>query len=236
MAMPLSLLRVKLSFATNECISAMATVSLYVLREAGMEHNGAEHDGRLLCGPVHLLPLLDVTGQSVMVPLSHPSLLLLRSSAVLLVMFDDLFPMDYCKITERASKASDDKKADADASVTRRRPGMRSRITKRSPAPDKATKVIHTYVQITVFRHEGAAKELQQKVISNIYREELMVKLLISCCDSDFEEKECDNLSHIYQSLARENMADRMCEMDRYQCMDTVCWIMSSCGQDISNR
>lgn len=238
-ATPLSLLRVKLSYASVECVSTMATVSLSVLREVGV---GLSHDdGVLLCGPVELLPHADITGQSLVVTLSHPSLLLLHSSVVLQLAFDDLFPEDYCKITERVSKASDDKKADSSSSVVRRRPGMRSRITKRSPAPEKdANAIIHTFVHITAYTRGGRVTPVQREMLCNIYREELVIKLLVSCCGHVLEEGDMGKLSSEYHSLVRkvDDNGESVCEreMEQYQSMDILCWIVNCCGQDVSNR
>ena len=97
---------VRLTFANVRCISEHATVSLLLPQPVPRQMNnpnklkagcltGLSHiERKVLCGPVRLKPLIDVTEQSLQVLFSHPQLLS-SQTRVLLVSVNDLFSSEY---------------------------------------------------------------------------------------------------------------------------------------------
>ena len=98
---------VRLTFANMRCISSDATISLLVAhyptksrRNNGIcnlskgESLSSGTDHHVLCGPVRLKPLIDVTEQSLQVVFVHPRLLDLPCRTLILAA-DNLFSSEY---------------------------------------------------------------------------------------------------------------------------------------------
>ncbi len=103
---------VRLNFANKLCINEDATVSLVAIR---WPHNTANSrrlklkpstespdrealERHVICGPVRLKPLIDVTEQCVQVVLVHPNLMELGCGS-LLVLIDSLFSSEYNSVS-----------------------------------------------------------------------------------------------------------------------------------------
>jgi len=92
---PCGSVSVRLNFANKLCISEDATVSLLIPRWSRDDQgNSSKPQRQVICGPVRLKPLIDVTEQSLQVVLVHPRLMA-GSSRVLILTVDSLFSSQY---------------------------------------------------------------------------------------------------------------------------------------------
>ena len=88
---------VRLNFANKLCISDNATISLLVPRwspDTGSRGDSPKPWHQVICGPVRLKPLIDVTEQSLQVVLVHPRLMA-GTSRVLILQVESLFSSQY---------------------------------------------------------------------------------------------------------------------------------------------
>lgn len=103
----LGCISVRLTFANMRCINEHATMSLLLqhpvprhgndpdrMKTKGFSSLPQSTGRRVLCGPVRLKPLIDVTEQSLQVLFSHPQMLSLQAQ-VLLVSVNDFFSSEY---------------------------------------------------------------------------------------------------------------------------------------------
>jgi hypothetical protein len=104
---PIGNITASLSFANTNCILDSATVSLHRPKTETRTADSATPlgDDTLLCGPIKLKPLINVTDQLIQVFFCHPALLHGRTRVVLIV-FDDLFSSDYKEVSFVESSSS----------------------------------------------------------------------------------------------------------------------------------
>ena len=106
---PIGCVNVSMTFANRRCINERATVSL--LAPKLEPHPSFAYYGLtwkpydILCGPVKLKPLINVTGQSLQLSLFHP-FLVTRRPHVLWLEFRDFFAAEYNDISVTADTSS----------------------------------------------------------------------------------------------------------------------------------
>ena len=101
---------IRLTFANVRCISELATMSLLVPHETGgqacisgeWDMNGSPYlaygtERKVLCGPVWLKPLIDITEQAVQVVFAHPQLH--SQTHILFVSVSHLFSSEYTDVS-----------------------------------------------------------------------------------------------------------------------------------------
>lgn len=252
----ISSIRVKLSFATSECISDDATLSLYQLRNPAINiSTGTSFAGSdniegwfedivpdLLCGPVPVKQFVDISDQSLVISLTHPRLLNSERHPVFLLCFDQLFVSRYSTITEEVSKSLASKATEIEpissrsrrmqALIHRPRGGRRYGYPVRQPPPANN---IHSYLQVTVF--PGNIKmntDVKDGVLECLFHEEIVTKLLMMACRYSIEEREFLNLDQCYQELClkeqqREDSNGETMIFDSRQndALSILCWMVS---------
>ena len=106
---PIGCVSVSITFANRRCINELATVSLLSPKLEPPPSfsfqglNWKPYD--VLCGPVKLKPLIDVTGQSFQLSLFHP-FLVTRRPHVLWLEFKDFFAVEYNDISVTADTSA----------------------------------------------------------------------------------------------------------------------------------
>lgn len=106
---PIGCMSLSMTFANHRCINERATVTLMAPKLephpvfAYSELMWKPYD--VLCGPVKLKPLIDVTGQSLQLSLFHP-FLITRRPHVLWLEFRDFFAAEYNDISVTADTSS----------------------------------------------------------------------------------------------------------------------------------
>ena len=249
---PVASLKIKLTFATPSCIDDAATVSLYQLKAlSGLHHDAGaadsaatplgEEEGELpwflggaemVCGPLRVKPFVDVTGQSLQLSLSHPSLLLSTPSPTLLLCFDSLFVDDYYLLTEEVLKnANETTKTDSKPRLRH----MRSRILRRLPAA-KLSIVPHSILHVTVYtqRRREHSCSYPRQLLRCVFEGELVSRLVLLACAYKVEQEEYSHLPQPVREMLTCEREEVKVE-DRVRALEVLCWLASSAFCD-ANR
>ncbi len=247
--------RVKLSMASTDCIDEEATLYLYLLRNpsedittgtlfAGSEDIEDWLDNvtyELLCGPISVKPYIDISEQSLVINLAHPSLFQCEGRCSLLLCFRDLFVGHYKDVTEKALKSLGGGATEMDTYIsTHRRVGgysHRSRLHRKSPQPAKSAPTnVHSSLHVTVLPYNGSLdRRRRESLLECLFFEDVVFKLLVVACGYCIEERELDGLSDRFQAMVRLHQEKRegeellIGEMDarRNKALDSLCWIVS---------
>ena len=106
---PIGCVSVNMTFANRRCINERATISLLAPKlephPTFTYHGLAWKPYDVLCGPMKLKPLIDVTGQSLQLSLFHP-FLVTRRPHVLWLELTDFFAAEYNDISVTADTSS----------------------------------------------------------------------------------------------------------------------------------
>ncbi len=248
----ISSVRIKLSFATPDCINDLGTVSLYLVRNptkllstetmsAGIENINDWFTNityELLCGPVSMKTHVDISEQCIILSLAHPRLLQCEQQSIILLCFNDLFVSEYLEITEEATKSLTDKVPEVDMPINRRRlhQGLHQGYMShprllRKQQQQQTTKLfptnIHSSLQVTVFPYKETLKfNLRESLLKCIFYEDLVFKLVLVVCDYSIEESECCNLSTDIYSKEGVYTCEEV-ENRQSKALDILCWILS---------
>lgn len=236
---PLTSIKVKLTFAVPSCINDRAVLTLYHLKRTAHEQDQIQEDQirgcEVICGPIRVKPFIDITGQSLQLSLSHPSLL---STPVppLLVVLDDLFVDNYSQLTEDAAKSYESKQDSTNSSL-RRKHLLRSRQLRHLPQT-KTQSVQQTTMQISVFSQSKAfcSTPVSRKLLRAMckYDTLLVTQLVLLVCDCKIIEEEYVNLSGPVREMATHG-TEKIKMEDRVKALELLCWISSSAFCD-ANR
>ncbi len=102
---PISSISVKLKFASAQCLSDTATLSLLRPRwTTPSETDQSESDA--LLGPIKLKSLVDITGKSLTIILAHP-VLAVSTPPILWLVFEDLFGSNYSQVSVSTEPLTD---------------------------------------------------------------------------------------------------------------------------------
>ena len=247
--------RVKLSLASTDCIDEEATLYLYLIRNpsaditTGTPFAGSEDiedwldnvTYELLCGPMSIKPCIDISEQSLVINLAHPSLFQCEGHCTLLLCFRDLFVGHYKDVTEKALKSLGSGTTEVDTHVSAyQRVGSyshRSRLYRKSSQPVKTPPTnVHSTLHVTVLPYNGSLDRIRrERLLECLFFEDVVFKLLVVACGYCIEEKEFVRLSDRYQAMVRLHQEKRegeellIGEMDarKNKALDSLCWIVS---------
>lgn len=97
---------VRLTLPSSRCLSDTATVSLVLPPRQGLQgRENEENKEKVLCGPIKLTSLVDVTGCIIQASFTHPLLLTSPLPQTLALKLEQLFASDYTKVAMAAAEA-----------------------------------------------------------------------------------------------------------------------------------
>lgn len=113
MTSPIGSIGIQLKFANAQCLGEEANISLLLPKwdqlsleiDTPAKLQGAQSNSEVLLGPVRLKPLVDVSGRSVRLTLTHPRLLA-TPSPILWLVLEDFFDSDYNEVSFVAEPTS----------------------------------------------------------------------------------------------------------------------------------
>lgn len=239
---PLGCISVRLCLPSARCLSDTAAISLLlpsrvVEGSASGQFSRLEcEDPQILCGPIMLKPLVDVTGCAVQVlfmwpfcsgilrvslltqvSFTHPLLLSPHPPLTLLLRLEQLFAVDYSEVVLTT--------AEAHTPSNVKTGGLRRRgciVRHGGPSPrlqhhmnSKCRAVLdQCYLSLSLFplSQDTRLQPTMDTLLSLISKEEFLLNLTLAACHYHVAEKEYDNLPPSLQAvvdgLSDDNMKD----------------------------
>lgn len=254
----LSLVSIKFTFANSQCLCDEASVSLLLPRweqsEGGtteVPKHGGSLNAELICGPVRLKPLVDVTGQSAQVCFCHARLMTSKLT-VLWLLTENLFS------TEKNTGRPGDSTA-VPTPAPRRRGSWHTRAfrhhvprpsdsTSRTKSiPEHSTISVALYSLVSANNHHGHnADGRLDLLLKLINRSEFVTLVTLAACGYRVEFSEYNILPASLQmavdgewsgSVKREQsenvkgeQSGGVIEDKQFRAMDLLCWMATMHG------
>lgn len=236
---PLSLVSIKFVFANPQCLSDEASVSLLLPRweqSQGGTADGPKHgeppNAELVCGPVRLKPLVDVTGQSAQVCFCHARLMTSKLT-VLWLLTENLFSTEH-KNTARSGDSAAVPSAAPHRGRTWHTRAFRHHIHRPSDSTSKTKSIPdHSTISVTLYspdpHHSNAGSKLDL-LLKLVNRSEFVTLVTLAACGYRVESDECKILPASLQLAVEGEQSGSVKEDEQIRAMELLCWMAAMHG------